>query len=92
VNYVETNVFPPKAHLTSARDITIRQPIVVCPLDHAGCKEEMEAIEQAARDAAHVNPDNPMLPLPSIVRPSDPNALSHLGCAIVGNQKKALID
>ncbi|KAJ5611227.1 hypothetical protein N7510_007946 [Penicillium lagena] len=81
-----------RAHLTSARDITIRQPIVVCPLDHAGCKDEMEAIEQAARDAAHVNPDNPMLPLPSIVRPSDPNALSHLGCAIVGNQKKPLID
>ncbi|KXG52814.1 uncharacterized protein PGRI_080700 [Penicillium griseofulvum] len=80
------------AHLTSARDITIRQPIVVCPLDHAGCKEEMEAIEQAARDAAHVNPDNPMLPLPAIVRPNDPNALSHLGAAIVGNQKKPLID
>ncbi|KAJ6051364.1 hypothetical protein N7499_010728 [Penicillium canescens] len=81
-----------RAHLTSARDITIRQPIVVCPLDHAGCKEEMEAIEQAARDAAHVNPDNPMLPLPAIVRPNDHNALSHLGVAIVGNQKKPLID
>ncbi|KAJ5770153.1 uncharacterized protein N7511_002204 [Penicillium nucicola] len=81
-----------RAHLTSARDITIRQPIVVCPLDHAGCKEEMEAIEQAARDAAHVNPDNPMLPLPAIVRPNDHNALSHLGAAIVGNQKKPLID
>ncbi|KAJ5356942.1 hypothetical protein N7517_011551 [Penicillium concentricum] len=81
-----------RAHLTSARDITIRQPIVVCPLDHAGCKEEMEAIEQAARDAAHVNPDNPMLPLPAIVRPNDHNALSHIGAAIVGNQKKPLID
>ncbi|PKY03370.1 hypothetical protein P168DRAFT_311763 [Aspergillus campestris IBT 28561] len=81
-----------KAHLTSARDIIIRQPIVVCPLDHAGCKEEMEAIEQAARDAIHVNPDNPMLPLPSIVRPADNNALRHLGAAIVGNQKKPLID
>jgi hypothetical protein len=52
----------------------------------------MEAIEQAARDAVHVNPDNPMLPLPSIVRPGDPNALRHLGVAIVGNQKKPLID
>lgn len=52
----------------------------------------MEAIEQAARDAVHVNPDNPMLPLPSIVRPSDPHALSHLGVAIVGNQKRPLID
>ncbi|KAJ5184156.1 hypothetical protein N7492_001772 [Penicillium capsulatum] len=81
-----------RAHLASARDINIRQPIVVCPLDHAGCKEEMEAIEQAARDAAHVNPDNPMLPLPSIVRPNDPNALSYIGVAMVGTQKKLLID
>ncbi|KAL2011031.1 hypothetical protein VTN00DRAFT_3749 [Thermoascus crustaceus] len=81
-----------KAHLTSARDIVIRQPIVVCPMDHAGCKEEMEAIEQAAREAAHVNPDNPMLPLPTIVRSGDPNALQCLGVAIVGNQKKPLID
>lgn len=78
--------------MTSARDILIRQPIVVCPLDHAGCTEEMEAIAQAAQDAAHVNPDNPMLPLPSIVRPGDSNALSQLGVAIVGNQKKPLID
>ena len=52
----------------------------------------MEAIEQAARDAIHVNPDNPMLPLPSVVRLSDPNALGHLGIAIIGNQKKPLID
>ncbi|KAL1985387.1 hypothetical protein VTN96DRAFT_7948 [Rasamsonia emersonii] len=81
-----------KAHLTSARDIVIRQPIVVCPLDHAGCKEEMEAIEQAARDAAMINPENPMLPLPTIVRVHDPNALQSLGVAIVGNQKKPLID
>ena len=65
---------------------------MVCPIDHTGCKEEMEAIEQAARDAVHVDPDNPMLPLPSVVRLNDPNALSHLGIAIVGNQKKPLID
>jgi len=78
--------------LTNARDIVVRQPIVVCPLDHAGCKEEMEAIEQAAREAAHVNPDNPMLPLPTIIRSGDPNALKYLGVAIVGNQKKPLID
>jgi hypothetical protein len=64
----------------------------VCPIDHAGCKEEMEAIEQAARDAALINPDNPMLPLPTIVRVHDQNALSCLGVAIVGNQKKPLID
>lgn len=52
----------------------------------------MEAIEQAARDAVHINPENPMLPLPSVVRLHDPNALRHLGVAIVGNQKKPLID
>lgn len=52
----------------------------------------MEAIEQAAREAVNVNPDNPMLPLPSVVRPSDPNSLSYLGVAIVGNHKKPMID
>ncbi|EEH22398.1 hypothetical protein PABG_04609 [Paracoccidioides brasiliensis Pb03] len=81
-----------KAHLTSARDIVLRQPIVVCPLDHAGCKEEMEAIEQAARDARHINPDNPMLPLPTIIRVHDPQARKYLGVAIVGNVKKPVID
>ncbi|OJJ44942.1 hypothetical protein ASPZODRAFT_70239 [Penicilliopsis zonata CBS 506.65] len=81
-----------KAHLTSARDIQIRQPIVVCPFDHTDCKEEMEAIEQSARDAVHINPDNPMLPLPSIVRAGDRHALRHLGVAIVGHQKKPLIN
>lgn len=81
-----------KAHLISARDIVIRQPIVVCPIDHAGCKEEMEAIEQCARDAALINPDNPMLPHPTIVRFHDHNALAALGVAVVGKQKKPLID
>ncbi|KAI7638763.1 arrestin domain conatining protein, partial [Hortaea werneckii] len=57
-----------KAKLSSARDILLRQPIVVCPFDHAGCKEEMEAIEQAAKDAAHISPDNPMLPAATIIR------------------------
>jgi hypothetical protein len=52
----------------------------------------MEAIEQAAREAVSINPDNPMLPLPSVVRPTDANALGYLGVAIVGNQKKPLID
>ncbi|EAS28506.3 arrestin domain-containing protein [Coccidioides immitis RS] len=81
-----------KAHLTSAKDIVLRQPIVVCPQDHVGCKEEMEAIEQAAREARHINPDNPMLPLPTIVRAHDPYALNYINVAIVGNVKKPLID
>jgi len=78
--------------MTSAKDILLRQPIVVCPLDHAGCKEEMEAIEQAAKDAAHINADNPMLPAPLIVRTTDFNALHVLGLTMVGNTRKPLIE
>ncbi|MCJ1420977.1 hypothetical protein MMC32_007338 [Xylographa parallela] len=81
-----------KAHMTSAKDILLRQPIVVCPLDHAGCKEEMEAIEQAAKDAVHINADNPMLPAPLIVRTNDYNALHILGMTMVGKERKPLID
>ncbi|KAL1959140.1 hypothetical protein VTO42DRAFT_2927 [Malbranchea cinnamomea] len=81
-----------KAHLTAAKDITLRQPIVVCPQDHTGCKEVMDAIEQAAREARNINPDNPMLPLPLIVRAQDPGALKYLNVAIVGNVKRPIID
>jgi hypothetical protein len=81
-----------KAQMSSAKDILLRQPIVVCPFDHAGCKEEMEAIEQAAKDAAHVIPDNPMLPASLIVRASDPEGLRSLGIAIVGGVRKPLIE
>lgn len=78
--------------MTAAKDILLRQPIIVCPLDHAGCKEEMEAIEQAAKDAAHVDQDNPMLPAPTIVRVNDYNALHTLGMTMVGQQRKPLIE
>jgi len=78
--------------MSSAKDILLRQPIVVCPFDHAGCKEEMEAIEQAAKDAAHVSPDNPMLPAATIIRPNDLNGLSALGMTIVGGVRKPLIE
>ncbi|KAF2706612.1 arrestin domain conatining protein [Pleomassaria siparia CBS 279.74] len=81
-----------KAQMSSARDILLRQPIVVCPFDHAGCKEEMEAIEQAAKDAAHVTPDNPMLPASTIIRANEPGGLKALGIAIVGGQRKPLIE
>ncbi|KAH9865519.1 hypothetical protein J1614_009104 [Plenodomus biglobosus] len=81
-----------KAQMSSARDILLRQPIVVCPFDHAGCKEEMEAIEQAAKDAAHVAPDNPMLPASTIIRANDPDGLRALGIAIVGGARKPLIE
>jgi hypothetical protein len=52
----------------------------------------MEAIEQAAKDAAHVTPDNPMLPASTIVRSNDPEGLRALGIAIVGGVRKPLIE
>ncbi|KAK4963361.1 hypothetical protein LTR17_019219 [Elasticomyces elasticus] len=81
-----------KAKMSSARDILLRQPIVVCPFDHAGCKEEMEAIEQAAKDAAHISPDNPMLPAATIIKAGDPAGLRALGVAMVQGQRKPLIE
>ncbi|KAI8634041.1 arrestin domain-containing protein [Xylariaceae sp. FL1651] len=81
-----------KASMTSAKDITLRQPIVICPLDHQACKEEMDAIEQAAKDASSVDQANPMLPARNIVLDSDPNALATLGLCLVGGQKKPLIE
>ncbi|KAI1337682.1 arrestin domain-containing protein [Xylariaceae sp. FL0016] len=81
-----------KAHMTSARDITLRQPIVICPIDHQACKEEMDAIEQAAKDASAVDQTNPMLPASSIVLANDPNALATLGLCLVGGEKKILIE
>ena len=78
--------------MSAAKDILLRQPIVVCPFDHAGCKEEMEAIEQAAKDAAHVSPDNPMLPASSIIKSSEPDGLRALGMAMVGGVRKPLIE
>lgn len=78
--------------MSNAKDIIIRQPIVVCPFDHAGCKQEMEAIEQAAKDAALVDPENPMLPAPSIVRATEPGGLRSLGIAMVNGSRKPLIE
>lgn len=78
--------------MTSAKDITLRQAIVVCPIDHTGCKEEMEAIEQAVKDASNVRPENPMLPAPTIIRMNDLNALHALGMTMVGSTRKPLIE
>ncbi len=78
--------------MSSAKDILLRQRIVVCPFDHAGCKEEMEAIEQAAKDAANVSQENPMLPAAQIIRSNEPSGLRALGITIVGGQRKPLIE
>ncbi|KAG9239177.1 hypothetical protein BJ875DRAFT_244698 [Amylocarpus encephaloides] len=81
-----------KAHMSSARDIVLRQPIVVCPLDQQDCKEEMDAIEQAAKDASLVDPHNPMLPACTIIRANDKDALKALGWTMVGGQRKMVIE
>lgn len=52
----------------------------------------MEAIEQSARDAANVNAENPMLPLATIIRPTDPDAYKSVGIAVVGGIKRPLIE
>ncbi|CAK7267584.1 hypothetical protein SEPCBS57363_002666 [Sporothrix epigloea] len=81
-----------KVQMSSARDITLRLPIVICPLDHQGCKEEMSAIEQAAKDASQVDPNNPMLPARIIVLANDRDSLRHLGLCEIAGQKKPLIE
>ncbi|QIW99664.1 hypothetical protein AMS68_005182 [Peltaster fructicola] len=81
-----------KAKMSGAKDILLRQPIVVCPFDHAACKEEMEAIEQAAKDASHISPDNPMLPARTILKLGEPEGLRQLGICQVGDQHKPLIE
>jgi hypothetical protein len=78
--------------MTSARDITLRQPIVICPMDQQACKEEMDAIEQAAKDASLVDPSNPGLDDHLIIFASEREAIRHLGLCEVGGVKKMLIE
>lgn len=78
--------------MSSAKDINLRQPIVVCPFDHSSCLREMELIEQAAKEAAYIRVDNPMLPAPRLVRASDPDALKAINVSIVDGLRKPLID
>lgn len=52
----------------------------------------MEAIEQAAKDAAHVDASNPMLPARTIIRANDRDSMRALGYTMVGNQRKILIN
>ena len=78
--------------MKGARDVTARQPIVICPLDSQTCQETMEAIEQAAKDASHIDPNNPMLPARTVVLAHDRNSLRALGLCVVGGQKKLLIE
>lgn len=52
----------------------------------------MDAIEQSAKDASLVDPNNPMLPAHSIILASDRDSLRALGLCMVGGQKKPLIE
>jgi hypothetical protein len=78
--------------MTAARDITLRQPIVICPMDSQACKNEMVAIEQAARDAASVDPSSHILSPQIIIKASQRDAIRHLGLCEVGGVKKMLIE
>ena len=78
--------------MSNAKDIVVRQPIVVCPFDHAACKQELEAIAQSAKDAAVIDPTNPMLPAPWIVRSTEPGGMRYLGVAMVAGNRKPLIE
>jgi hypothetical protein len=75
-----------KATLSGAKDVVLRQPIVVCPYDHAQCKMEMEAIELAAQA------EEPVLEDAVIVRASEANGLRTLGIAMVGGTRRPVID
>jgi hypothetical protein len=52
----------------------------------------MEAIEQAAKDAAYVTPENPMLPAQTVIRANDPLGLKMMGLQLVGGERKVLIE
>jgi hypothetical protein len=60
-------------------------------MDHQACQEEMDAIEQAAKDASSIDQNNAMTPAANIVLANDPRALETLGLCLVGGQKKPLI-
>lgn len=81
-----------QAHMSSTKDIVLRQPIIVCPFDQQACKEEMESIEQAAKDASHIDATNPMLPARTVIRATDPDAYRAQGLTRVRGERKILID
>lgn len=63
-------------------------------MDQQACEEEMAAIEQAAKDASLIDPNNPLPPETerTIILSTDRNALRTLGLCVVGGQKKPLIE
>jgi len=78
--------------MAGARDIVLRQPIVICPMDQQACRDEMDAIEEAAKAASQVDPNNPVLPDRTIILAHEREAIRHLGLCEVGGVKKMLIE
>lgn len=52
----------------------------------------MDAIEQSAKDASHVDPNNPMLPARTLILANERDSLRALGLCMVGGQKKPFIE
>jgi hypothetical protein len=66
---------------------------VVCPFDHASCKELVTAIEEAAKDASRMNSTTgPMAPAPYVVKAGDQKGLKLLGLTVQGGERKLLIE
>lgn len=61
-------------------------------MDSQACKDEMAAIEQAAMDAAHVDPQSHVLAHQTVIRAGSAGAIRHLGLCEVGGVKKMLIE
>lgn len=78
--------------MSSCKDISIRQKIVVSPFDHKTCHDELPAIQEAAQVAYRINQEGPRLPAPVIIYPHDTAALRRVGMAKVGNERKLLIE
>lgn len=81
-----------KASLSGAKDVVLKQPIAVCPYDHAQCKVEMAAIEMALVEAQGLNVEEPMVGAPVIVRAQEAGGLRSLGVAMVGGVRRPMIE
>ncbi|KAH8154824.1 uncharacterized protein LAJ45_01355 [Morchella importuna] len=80
-----------KAHMSSCRDITLRQKIVVSPFDYKTCHDELPAIQEAAQVAYRIGQEGPRLPAPVIIYPSDTAMLRRVNMTKVGNERKLII-
>ena len=78
--------------ISRARPSSSHRDIFMSGVEEPYMMEEMEAIEQAAKDAAKVDASNPMLPARTIILANDRDSLRALGLCMVGGQKKPFIE